>query len=152
MFDILCFINKRLLFKEKKNTNILFSSSFYQSLSLKMYNSKSKNIRVPSNTHPSHLYGGGGDSSHHQATLSDTEEDDELFYSAQGTPVSRPQSIRTSIKNFAGSYSRASILYVADAISISEQQDQLDDEEQQLLFKTKTRYLETNLEKSRSHY
>lgn len=90
----------------------------------------SQNIRVPSNTHPSHLY---------SDTLypSDIEEE-ETFYSAQGTPISRPQSIRTTIQNFAGSYSRASILYVADAISI--QDNTAEDEEHQALFKTHTSY------------
>lgn len=96
----------------------------------------SKRIRVPSNTHPSQLY---GDSS--SAALSDTEEEDEVFYSAQGTPASRPQSIRASIRNFAGSYSRASILYVADAISIQDHQQLQNDEEQQLLYKTGTTYV-----------
>lgn len=88
-----------------------------------------KNIRVPSNTHPSHLYG---------ETLypSDIEEE-EPFYSAQGTPISRPQSIRATIQNFAGSYSRASILYVADAISIQDN-NMTEDEEEQSLFKTQT--------------
>lgn len=80
--------------------------------------SKTKNIRVPSNTHPSRLH------------------EEEEFFSAHGTPVSRPQSIRTSIQNFAGSYSRASILYVADGISLHAPAEEEEDEEQ--LFKTMT--------------
>lgn len=54
-------------------------------------------------------------------------------YSQLYTPVSRPQSIRATIQNFAGSYSRASVLYVADSISIHPPEE---DEEQ--LFKTMT--------------
>ncbi|KAI8064074.1 transmembrane amino acid transporter protein-domain-containing protein [Thamnidium elegans] len=76
---------------------------------------KSNNIRVPSNTHPSRLH------------------EDEDFFSAHCTPVSRPQSIRSTIQSFAGSYSRASVLYVADNISIHQPEE---DEEQ--LFKTMT--------------
>jgi hypothetical protein len=104
---------------------------------------ESKNIRVPSNTHPSHIYGSG--------TLHpEMDDEEEFFYSAQGTPASRPQSIRASIQNFAGSYSRASILYVADAISTQPSSSSakagppsihiVPDDEEQSLFKPKTSY------------
>lgn len=104
---------------------------------------QSKSIRVPSNTHPSHIYGGAG-------TLHpEMDDEEEFFYSAQGTPASRPQSIRASIQNFAGSYSRASILYVADAISSSSSVQAagppsihiVPDDEEQSLFKPKSSYV-----------
>ncbi|KAI9471972.1 MAG: transmembrane amino acid transporter protein-domain-containing protein [Benjaminiella poitrasii] len=105
-------------------------------------------LRVPSNTHPSHLYGATNTAAEFSAideeVASTSGESinsyDELFYSAQGTPISRPQSIRASIQNFAGSYSRASILYVADTISIHQgyDEDQLP-QHQALLSKSKTR-------------
>lgn len=96
--------------KGKKKNIVYYTSSF-----LSCMHTKSNNIRVPSNTHPSRLH------------------EDEEFFSAHGTPVSRPQSIRATIQNFAGSYSRASALYVADNISIHPAEE---DEEQ--LFKTMT--------------
>jgi hypothetical protein len=103
-------------------------------------NTEPKGIRVPSNTHPSHIYGAG--------TLHpEMDDEEEFFYSAQGTPASRPQSIRASIQNFAGSYSRASILYVADAISAPSSTTTgapsihiVPDDEEQSLFKPKTTY------------
>lgn len=91
----------------------------------------SSNIRVPSNTHP--LHRGGG--------ILQADEDD-IFYSAQNTPISRPHSFKNSIQQFAGSYSRASILYMADAISIKEEDPSSllgDEEEQQHLYKNKSK-------------
>lgn len=107
---------------------------------MKMHNNHTQSIRVPSNTHPSHTLR----PNHY---LSEDDEDEDFFYSAQGTPVSRPQSIRTSIQNFAGSYSRASILYMADAISVQNSHNNnvstadipviVQDDEEQLLYKQK---------------
>lgn len=102
-----------------------------------MYNNQSDSIRVPSNTHPSHTL-------RPSQYLSD-DEDEDLFYSAQGTPISRPQSIRASIQNFAGSYSRASILYMADAVSTQSSHHAnvadipviVHEDEEQLLYKPK---------------
>lgn len=102
-----------------------------------MYNNQTDSIRVPSNTHPSHAL-------RPNQYLSE-DEDEDFFYSAQGTPISRPQSIRASIQNFAGSYSRASILYMADAVSAqsSHATNAVDapvivhDDEEQLLYKPK---------------
>ncbi|KAK4514942.1 uncharacterized protein ATC70_002549 [Mucor velutinosus] len=100
-----------------------------------MYNNQSDSIRVPGNTHPSLTL-------RPNQYLSD-DEDEDFFYSAQGTPISRPQSIRVSIQNFAGSYSRASILYMADAVSTQNSQHAnaadmsviAHEDEEQLLYK-----------------
>lgn len=94
-----------------------------------MYNDKSENIRVPSNTHPGHLY---GDTSPNLME----EEDEDVFHSAYGTPISRQQSIKSTLQNFAGSYSRASVLYTGELISGS--QPIVTNDEEQLLFKTHT--------------
>ncbi|KAI8369827.1 transmembrane amino acid transporter protein-domain-containing protein [Choanephora cucurbitarum] len=91
-----------------------------------------ESLRVPSNTHPHHIQ------STNTNTLDQVNEDDH-FYSAYGTPVSRTQSIRSTFENFAGSYSRASVLYVADVISHSSSldHDHLEDEERSF-YKSKT--------------
>ncbi|KAG1115956.1 hypothetical protein G6F42_013817 [Rhizopus arrhizus] len=109
-----------------------------------MYNNQTDSIRVPSNTHPSHAL-------RPNQYLSE-DEDEDFFYSAQGTPISRPQSIRASIQNFAGSYSRASILYMADAVSAqsSHATNAVDvpvivhDDEEQLLYKPNEPNMENN--------
>ncbi|CAO3654354.1 unnamed protein product [Mucor fragilis] len=109
-----------------------------------MYHNQSDSIRVPSNTHPSHTL-------RPNQYLSD-DEDEDFFYSAQGTPISRPQSIRASIQNFAGSYSRASILYMADAVSAqtSHHANAADmpvivhEDEEQLLYKPNEPNMESN--------
>lgn len=92
-----------------------------------MFNDKkSEQIRVPSNTHPGHLY---GDTLPPNLLIEQEEEEEDIFHSAYGTP----SSIKSSIKNFAGSYSRASVLYTGELISTVENND-----EEQLLFKTQT--------------
>ncbi|CEP12079.1 hypothetical protein [Parasitella parasitica] len=109
-----------------------------------MHIEQTERIRVPSNTHPSQTLR----PNHY---LSDDEDDEDRFYSAQGTPNSRPQSIRASIQNFAGSYSRASILYMADGISVQNGLSNVSDipiivqdDEEQLLFKPNDTNLENN--------
>ncbi|KAI8636937.1 transmembrane amino acid transporter protein-domain-containing protein [Parasitella parasitica] len=109
-----------------------------------MYSKQTESIRVPSNTHPSH-------SLRPNHYLSDEDDDEDRFYSAQGTPNSRPQSIRASIQNFAGSYSRASILYMADGISVQNSHTNVSDipiivqdDEEQFLFKQNDANLENN--------
>lgn len=90
-------------------------------------------IRVPSNTHPLHR---------------GVAEEEDVFYSAQGTPISRPHSFKNSIQQFAGSYSRASILYMADAISIKEEEPLHLEEEQQHLYRVKSKYIQTSISRN----
>lgn len=76
-------------------------------------------IRVPLNTHPSHL--------HTPGTRYGTVNDDttgSYYYSAAGdsihsTPVGSPSSLRGQLESFAGSYSRTSALYMAENLSIT---------------------------------
>ncbi|KAI8369672.1 transmembrane amino acid transporter protein-domain-containing protein [Blakeslea trispora] len=93
-----------------------------------------ESIRVPNNTHPQHIQSTNTNPNDHV-------QDDDHFYSTYGTPISRTQSIRSTFENFAGSYSRASVLYVADAISHPSSMDydhtHLEDEEQSF-YKSKT--------------
>ncbi|KAI8393933.1 transmembrane amino acid transporter protein-domain-containing protein [Radiomyces spectabilis] len=100
--------------------------------------SNSQYMRVPMNTHPNY----GSVHGHHD------EEDPNSYYysalsdgSAPGSPDSRPRSIRDAVESFAGSYSRASALYVAENLTLPpnavlsnpptiHDADQFDDEEQ----------------------
>ncbi|KAI9257518.1 transmembrane amino acid transporter protein-domain-containing protein [Helicostylum pulchrum] len=77
-------------------------------------------IRVPLNTHPSHL---NTPSSRYGAVMDDNNSS--YYYSAAGdsvnsTPVGSPSlSLRGQIESFAGSYSRTSALYMAENLSIT---------------------------------
>jgi hypothetical protein len=84
---------------------------------------KSKSIRVPNNTHPSHL------------TYGSCEEDD-MFYSAHGTPASISHSFGNTLSNFAGSYSRTSVLYVADSLPVPSPQRLVEHQEELPINKT----------------
>ena len=88
-------------------------------------------IRVPSNTHPARLPPNYGSLYH--ATSNQQQED-------QYVSGASPRSFRDAMESFTGSYSRASILYVAENLnappsSINEdvnhpdQQRPLDEEE-----------------------
>lgn len=67
-------------------------------------------VRVPLNTHPSHLHPVGR---RYGAFEDET-------YSPAGSP---PHSIRSHIESFAGSYSRASALYMAENLSYNPPED-----------------------------
>ncbi|KAI8988235.1 transmembrane amino acid transporter protein-domain-containing protein [Mycotypha africana] len=89
--------------------------------------------RAPSNIHPSFRnYEQGpaevNELQHQQfqdtkskAAVAAKEDEEDTFYSAQGTPISRPQSIiKATLQDFAGSYSRTSLLYMTDSISVDQ--------------------------------
>ncbi|KAG2202494.1 hypothetical protein INT47_013110 [Mucor saturninus] len=81
-------------------------------------------IRVPLNTHPSHLNTPG---TRYGTVNTGTGGEDlagSYYYSAGGesmnsTPVGSPSSLRGHLESFAGSYSRTSALYMAENLSIN---------------------------------
>lgn len=79
-------------------------------------------IRVPLNTHPSHLNTPG--TRYGTVNVNGDEMAGSYYYSAAGdsmnsTPVGSPSSLRGQFESFAGSYSRTSALYMAENLSIS---------------------------------
>ncbi|KAL0137428.1 transmembrane amino acid transporter protein-domain-containing protein [Mucor lusitanicus] len=73
-------------------------------------------IRVPLNTHPSHLLTPG---TNYGAILDDNNSSN-FYFSAHGdSHHGSPSSFRGHLESFAGSYSRASALYMAENLSIA---------------------------------
>ena len=73
-------------------------------------------IRVPLNTHPSHLLTPGAN----YGALLDDNNSSNFYFSAHGdSHHGSPSSFRGHLESFAGSYSRASALYMAENLSIT---------------------------------
>lgn len=73
-------------------------------------------IRVPLNTHPSHLLTPGANC----GALLDDNNSSNFYFSAHGdSHHGSPSSFRSHLESFAGSYSRASALYMAENLSIT---------------------------------
>jgi vesicular inhibitory amino acid transporter len=79
-----------------------------------MSDNTTKNIRVPLNTHPSHLHTPGT----RYGTIVD--DNNSFYFSAiEDQPgTSPPTSLRSHLESFAGSYSRTSALYMAENLSV----------------------------------
>ncbi|CEP10193.1 hypothetical protein [Parasitella parasitica] len=73
-------------------------------------------IRVPLNTHPSHLQTPGAN---YGALLDDSNSSNFYFSAHGGSHQGSPSSFRGQLESFAGSYSRASALYMAENLSIA---------------------------------
>lgn len=85
-----------------------FSHSFFSSSHLILSMSSPVDIRVPQNTHPSRLPNYG-------TVENSADLEDQVI---EGYPLSRPQSFRDAIESFAGSYSRASLYYFAENLTV----------------------------------
>ncbi|KAI9027205.1 transmembrane amino acid transporter protein-domain-containing protein [Phycomyces nitens] len=72
-----------------------------------------KDIRVPLNTHPSRRPPNYG--ADHTAALDLQDSIEDSFHTCN---ISQPSSFRDSIGSFVGSYSRASVLYVAENLTL----------------------------------